>query len=260
MSFLTSILLFTFIIIPQIGFSYIGGKNIDLSLTPYVVAFPFLECTGAKINNNLFLLAAHCLAKDSPFSVVNPGDQLEILYYSSGNKLNSIKVTIKNISISPSFISAISESNSSNQAVARPKVIDHAYIEIEESTPSIPKGEVLLESFSKDAQIFVGGFGCQSSTDNIAQRFRTKKNLSYTFSSKSIEKVSSLKMTLSENDFNSSQKSYACFGDSGGPATIIYQNRSYIIGVNSYLDSKNKLTLSLFLGSEAKKFYQLLNK
>lgn len=221
--------------------AYVGGQTANSGQFPFTLALPYLNCSAAKIAPKRILTAAHCLANRGPFAIYNVGDEIELMYFKK-DKLVSVFSTIAQVKIHPSYMSRIAHDYDPNATVADPSVIDLAIIDLVDTTP-IPTGALDLAALKSRELVTVGGFGCQHDTDDILGRFQAR-NLSYKFAEKNVAKIAKFTAQVNEQDASGTSTSSACEGDSGGPVYKNISGKLKVVGVNSYLDAKNRLNFT----------------
>ena len=222
--------------------AYVGGMSPAPGQFPFTVALPFLNCTAAKVGPKRILTAAHCLANRGPFAIYEVGDKIELMYFKK-DKLTSIFSTVAQVKIHPSYMNRIAQDYDPNATVEDPSVIDLAIIDLKDSTP-IPTGAMEFSALKTKELITVGGFGCQSDTDDIIGRFQAR-NLSYKFAEKKVASIGKFTARVNEQDASGSSTSTGCEGDSGGPVYKLISGTLKVVGVNSYLDAKNRLNFTM---------------
>ena len=227
--------------------AYVGGMSPKNGQFPFTVALPFLNCTAAKVGPKRILTAAHCLANRGPFAIYEVGDKIELMYFKK-EKLISIFSTVAQVKIHPSYMNRIAQDYDPNATVEDASVIDLAIIDLAESTP-IPTGEMEFSALKTKELITVGGFGCQNETDDILARFQAR-NLSYKFAEKKVASIAKYTARVNEQDAIGSSSSTGCEGDSGGPVYKFISGTLKVVGVNSYLDAKNRLNFTKLNTSE----------
>lgn len=223
------------------GFAYINGKDAKTTDFPFTVAFPDLTCTGAKISEYKYLLAAHCMTSPTgPNMIYSVGDKINMLIPSEDGKLMLIRSTITKLDAHYSYVWKIAEVLESAVAASDPNVIDLAYIEIADTTP-MPIGDIDTSPLKKGESIIVGGFGCQYETEVNIIKSKFKNNLiTYKFAEKTVKTVKGFVAGMSVTDSDKKTKSVGCPGDSGGPAYRRTESgRLKIIGVNTFIGEKN---------------------
>jgi secreted trypsin-like serine protease len=238
---------------PQAVNAYvIGGSNAAISSAPWQVALLNVEdrsnqfdaqfCGGSIIHPEWILTAAHC--------VVTSDDGL------GGHETMSVD-TLR-------ILSGKSELSEQTLDLSRlhqvSQIVVHPQYRVTDSTPSYPINDIALIQLTKPLtfvanavqQITVSDAKpSQGSTLNVtgwgAVQYDYYGEPTYTTSLQGVsQRASSDALCASEleeyvassslcvSDFESNFTSSACYGDSGGPVTQIWQNRPRLVGVVSF--------------------------
>jgi V8-like Glu-specific endopeptidase len=168
-------------------------------------------CSATKVGNFKFITAAHCVMS---FIQIYPGER-HVLRSSRGD----LQITIKSFDSHPNF----QRYSEKDYTFTENFDYDIAVVTINQSTPRVPIAKVAYGTPSIGQDIYVGGYGKNSSgegrlTMDIRKVDRVENN---TFSFKS--------------HIRGKFRSALTNGDSGGGVYINYNGQQYVIGVNSSL-------------------------
>ena len=208
------------------------------------------KCTGSKISEFKFLIAAHCVLNKQ--TARHKSNLLEGLSINLVNSTATLKRTIKNVSVHPSYIRELKRRilNEESRKAISFKAFDIAIIEIREKSASIPIAQINYDTVEIGEEVILTGFGCEdslNSTKKYPESLLLAKSIVVStedhdfYYKRDLSDLVNFNLATAGFSYHSSFASI-CPGDSGGP--LYKKSDNSIIGINAQYLFKDKMGIS----------------